>query len=38
MEDVLGKLGNASSKIRRIVLKNNKINTRYYAMDPDTGF
>jgi 3-oxoacyl-[acyl-carrier-protein] synthase III len=38
MENVLGILGNASSKIKRIVLKNNKINTRYYAMDPDTGF
>jgi 3-oxoacyl-[acyl-carrier-protein] synthase III len=38
MENVLGMLGNASSKIKRIVLKNNKINTRYYAMDPDTGF
>lgn len=37
MEDVLGKLGNASSKIRRIVLKNNKITTRYYALNPDTG-
>jgi 3-oxoacyl-[acyl-carrier-protein] synthase III len=38
MENVLGILGNASSKIKRIVLKNNKINTRYYAVDPDTGF
>jgi 3-oxoacyl-[acyl-carrier-protein] synthase III len=38
MENVLGMLGNASSKIKRIVLKNNKINTRYYAVDPDTGF
>jgi len=37
IEDVLGKLGNASSKIKRIVLKNNKIKTRYYAMDPETG-
>ncbi len=37
IESVLGKLGNASSKIRRIVLKNNKIKTRHYAMDPETG-
>lgn len=37
IEGVLGKLGNASSKIRRIVLRNNKIKTRYYAIAPETG-
>ena len=37
IESALGKLGNASSKIRRIVLKNNKIRTRYYAIAPETG-
>lgn len=37
IENVLGKINNISSKARRIVLKNNKIETRYYAIDPATG-
>ncbi len=37
IEAVLGKIGNLPSKTRRIVLKNNKIRTRYYAVDPETG-
>jgi 3-oxoacyl-[acyl-carrier-protein] synthase-3 len=37
IENVLGKISNSSSKIRRIVLTNNKIKTRYYATDPVTG-
>ncbi len=37
IEDVLGKIQNISSKTRRIVLKNNQITKRYYAIDPETG-
>lgn len=37
IENVLGKISNISSKTRHIVLKNNKIETRYYAIDPATG-
>ncbi len=37
IEDILGKIDGISSKTRRIVLKNNQIRTRYYAMDPKTG-
>lgn len=33
MEDVLGKINNQPSKARRIVLRNNGIQTRYYAMN-----
>lgn len=37
IENVIGKINNLSSKARRIVLKNNQIKTRYYALDPETG-
>jgi 3-oxoacyl-[acyl-carrier-protein] synthase-3 len=37
IESVLGSLDKISIKTRRIVLRNNKIKTRYYAMEPDTG-
>jgi 3-oxoacyl-[acyl-carrier-protein] synthase-3 len=37
IEDVLGKINNIPSRVKRIVLKNNKIATRYYAIDPLTG-
>lgn len=33
MEDFLGRINNQSSKARRIVLRNNGIKTRYYALD-----
>ena len=36
IEDVLGRINNISSKAKRIVLKNNKIKTRYYAIDQST--
>ncbi len=37
IENVLGTINNISLKIKRIVLKNNGILTRYYALDPETG-
>ncbi len=37
IEDVLGRVGNIPSRTKRRILKNNKINTRYYALDPKTG-
>ena len=33
MEDILGKINDTASKARRIVLRNNGIMTRYYAID-----
>ena len=35
MEAFLGKIGDAASKARRIVLRNNGIQTRYYALDSE---
>lgn len=35
MEGMLGKIDDNASKARRIVLRNNGIKTRYYAMDKD---
>lgn len=35
MEGMLGKIDDTASKARRIVLRNNGIKTRYYAMDKD---
>jgi len=35
MEDKLGRIDGQDSKARRIVLRNNKITTRYYAIDED---
>jgi len=37
MEDVLGKVSGLSSRVRRIILRNNGIRQRHYALDPDTG-
>ncbi len=37
IEDVLGKVDNIPSRTKRRILKNNKINTRHYAIDPKTG-
>ena len=37
IENVLGKINNIPSRVKRIVLKNNKIESRYYAIDPETG-
>jgi len=37
MESVLGQAGERASRARRIVLRNNGIKTRYYAIDPETG-
>jgi len=35
MEEKLGKINGKASKARRIVLRNNKITTRYYAIDEE---
>ena len=37
MEPVLGQAGDQPSRARRVILKSNKIKTRYYAVDPKTG-
>lgn len=37
IEDVLGKVAGKPSRARRIVLRNNGIRQRYYAIDPATG-
>lgn len=37
IEEVLGRVDGVSSRTRRIVLKNNQILQRYYAIDPETG-
>lgn len=37
MEAVLGMVGGRPSKARRIVLRNNGIQSRHYAIDPATG-
>ncbi len=37
MEEVVGKIHNLPSRIKKRILNNNKINTRYYAIDPATG-
>lgn len=37
IENVLGKINNIPSRVKRIVLRNNKIKSRYYAIDPETG-
>ena len=37
MENVLGMVGGRPSKARRIVLRNNGIQHRYYALDRVTG-
>ncbi len=37
IEDVLGKIDGVPSRVKRIVLKNNGIQFRHYAIDPHTG-
>ncbi len=37
IENVLGKVHNLTSRTRNIILKNNRIRERYYAIDPETG-
>jgi 3-oxoacyl-[acyl-carrier-protein] synthase-3 len=37
IEDLLGRIGEAPSRTRRRILANNKILTRHYALDPETG-
>ena len=37
IEEVLGKIHDIPSRVKRIVLKNNRIETRHYALDPQTG-
>jgi 3-oxoacyl-[acyl-carrier-protein] synthase III len=37
IESVLGMVGGRPSRARRITLRNNGIQTRYYALDPATG-
>ena len=37
IEDVLGRIGGESSRLRARILKNNGIRTRHYAIDPVTG-
>lgn len=37
MEQVLGMVNQLPSRTRRIILRNNKIEQRYYAIDPESG-
>lgn len=37
MEGLLGQAGGRPSRARRLVLRSNKITSRYYAIDPETG-
>jgi len=37
IEPILGIVGDRPSRARKIVLKNNGIKSRYYAIDPNTG-
>ena len=37
MEAVLGQAGDLPSKVRRLILRSNRIKSRYYAIDPATG-
>ncbi|MDR0702115.1 MAG: beta-ketoacyl-ACP synthase III [Azoarcus sp.] len=37
IEAVLGRIGGQPSRARRLVLRQNGIRTRHYAMDPETG-
>jgi len=36
IETVLGQVGERPSRAKRIILRSNKIKTRYYAIDPET--
>lgn len=37
MEEILGMVNQLPSRTRKLILRNNKIKTRYYAIDPVTG-
>lgn len=37
MEELLGRVNQLPSRTRRIILRNNRIETRHYAIDPVTG-
>ena len=37
IEEVLGRVHDHPSRVKRVVLRNNRIRTRYYAIDPTTG-
>lgn len=37
MESVLGEVGERPSRVRKLILRSNKISARYYAIDPETG-
>ena len=37
IEKVLGQVGERPSRAKRIILRSNKIQTRHYAIDPETG-
>ncbi len=37
MEEILGMVNQVPSRTRRIILRNNKIKNRHYAIDPETG-
>ena len=37
IETVLGKVKDLPSRTKKVVLRNNKIEQRYYAIDPKTG-
>lgn len=37
MESLLGRVGERTSRARRMVLRSNQIHTRYYAIDKNTG-
>ena len=37
IEDVLGRINDIPSRTKRIMLRNNKIETRHYAIDRETG-
>ncbi len=36
MERILGQTGSRPSRARKVILRSNKITSRYYAIDPDT--
>lgn len=37
MESVLGQIGDRPSRARKMILRSNKIETRHYAINPETG-
>ena len=37
MESILGEIGGRPSRAKKLILRSNKIKSRYYAIDPDTG-